>query len=140
VSFHWTAFGITCCPWHGCIWAIALVLEAHRKRAHFRGTGRMAFWQRQMLAFSIADAHRALWRAKRDIARVRSLEAAWNDSSLKLENLLAAPDSTPSHQASRQKQLVRSWGQAIQVASCGSHSVGMRSPRVAGLEFIIAGR
>ena len=85
------------------------LLEAHRKRGQFRGAGdgALAAWLRQMLAFSIADTHRALGRAKRDIARERSLEAALNDSSSRLENLLPAPDSTPSQRASRQEQLVR---------------------------------
>jgi RNA polymerase sigma-70 factor (ECF subfamily) len=85
------------------------LLEAHRKRGQFRGAGdgTLAAWLRQMLAFSIADAHRALGRAKRDITRERSLEAALNDSSSRLENLLAAPHSSPSQRASRQEQLVR---------------------------------
>ncbi|HEV2950283.1 MAG TPA: sigma-70 family RNA polymerase sigma factor [Gemmataceae bacterium] len=55
----------------------------------------------------IADAHRAQHRAKRDIGREHSLEAALNDSSSKLESLLAAPQSSPSQRASRQEQLVR---------------------------------
>jgi len=85
------------------------LLEAHRKRGQFRGASEpeLAGWLRQMLAFSIADARRALGRAKRDIAREGSLEAALNDSSSRLEYLLAAPDSTPSQRASRQEQLVR---------------------------------
>src|SRR5262249_45110921 len=75
----------------------------------FRGASEaeLAGWLRQMLAFSIADAHRALGRAKRDISRERSLEAALNDSSSKLECLLAAHHSSPSQRAARQEQLVR---------------------------------
>lgn len=85
------------------------LMEAHRKRGQFRGTGEaeLAAWLRQMLAFSIADAHRAIGRAKRDISRERSLEAALNNSSSKLECLLAAPHSSPSQRASRHEQLVR---------------------------------
>jgi RNA polymerase sigma-70 factor (ECF subfamily) len=85
------------------------LLEAHRKRGQFRGTSEaeLAGWLRQMLAFSIADAHRAQGRAKRDVSREQSLEAALNDSSSKLESLLAAPTSSPSQRASRQEQLVR---------------------------------
>ena len=60
-----------------------------------------------MLAFSIADAHRALGRAKRDVARDQSLEAALNESSSKLEVLLMAQQSSPSQRAARQEQLVR---------------------------------
>src|SRR5438094_958509 len=85
------------------------LLEAHRKRSQFRGRSdaELAGWLRQMLAFSIADAHRALGRAKRDVAREQSLEAALNESSSKLEVLLMAQQSSPSQRASRQEQLVR---------------------------------
>lgn len=85
------------------------LLEAHRKRAQFRGRSEaeMAAWLRQMLAFSIADARRAQGRAKRDVWRERSLEAALDDSSSKLEALLVAPQSSPSQRAARQEQLVR---------------------------------
>ena len=85
------------------------LLEAYRKRSQFRGASEaeLAAWLRQMLAFSIADAHRAQHRAKRDIAREQSLHAALNDSSSKLASLLAAQQSSPSQRASRQEQLVR---------------------------------
>jgi len=85
------------------------LLEAYRKRSQFRGASEaeLAAWLRQMLAFSIADAHRAQHRAKRDIAREQSLHAALNDSSSKLESLLAAQQSSPSQRAARQEQLVR---------------------------------
>src|SRR5438093_728396 len=54
------------------------LLEAHRKRNQFRGQtdAELAAWLRQMLAYSLADAIRALGRAKRDVSRERSLEAA----------------------------------------------------------------
>ena len=66
------------------------LLEAHRKRSQFRGRteAELAAWLRQMLAFSIADAHRALARAKRDVAREQSLEVALNESSSKLGRML----------------------------------------------------
>jgi RNA polymerase sigma-70 factor (ECF subfamily) len=85
------------------------LLEAHRKRNQFRGRSEseLAAWLRQMLAFSMADAHRAQHRAKRDIAREQSLEAALNGSSSKLEALLVAQQSSPSQRAARQEQLVR---------------------------------
>src|SRR3954452_7714671 len=37
----------------------------------------------------------------------------------------------------RQGQSSRLCGQAIQVASCGSHSAGMRQPRSAGTDFMV---
>jgi RNA polymerase sigma-70 factor (ECF subfamily) len=87
----------------------ATLLEAHRKRSQFRGRSEaeLAAWLRQMLAFSIADAHRAQHRAKRDIAREQSLEASLNESSSKLEALLVAQQSSPSQRATRQEQLVQ---------------------------------
>jgi RNA polymerase sigma-70 factor (ECF subfamily) len=85
------------------------LLEAHRKRAQFRGhsEAELAAWLRQMLAFGIADALRAGNRAKRDAARERSLEAALEESSSRLEAWLAADQSSPSQRAMRQEQLLR---------------------------------
>jgi RNA polymerase sigma-70 factor (ECF subfamily) len=84
------------------------LLEAHRKRYQLRGKseGELAAWLRQMLAFAIADAFRARSRAKRDVARERSLEAALNDSSSRLEAWLAADHSSPSERAVRQEELL----------------------------------
>jgi RNA polymerase sigma-70 factor (ECF subfamily) len=83
------------------------LLEAHRKRAQFRGQseGEMAAWLRQMLAFAIADARRDLKRAKRDIARERSLEATLHGSSSRLE-ALAAQQSSPSQRAIRHEKML----------------------------------
>src|SRR5271157_5511987 len=59
------------------------LLEAHRKMAQFRGQSEaeMAAWLRQMLACNLADALRAHGRAKRDVARERSLELGLEASS-----------------------------------------------------------
>src|SRR5438876_4769061 len=83
------------------------LLEAHRKRAQFRGRSdaEVAAWLRQMLAYCIADALRAFGRAKRDAAHERSLEAALENSSSRLEAWLAADQSSPSQRAMRQEQL-----------------------------------
>src|SRR3954453_5930538 len=74
------------------------LLEAHRKREQFRGRSdaELAAWLRRMLGFCIADAIRAQGRAKRDVARERSLEAAVEESSSRLEAWLAADQSSPS--------------------------------------------
>ncbi len=84
------------------------LLEAHRKRAQFRGqsTAEMAAWLRQMLAYNLADAMRALGRAKRDVARERSLEAGLDASSARLASWLAAEQSTPSQKAQRQEEVL----------------------------------
>jgi RNA polymerase sigma-70 factor (ECF subfamily) len=82
------------------------LLEAHRKRDQFRGHGdaELAAWLRQMLAYGIADALRAYGRAKRDVRQERSLEAALDESSARLEAWLAADQSSPSQRAMRQEE------------------------------------
>lgn len=84
------------------------LLEAFQKRAQFRGQGEaeLAAWLRQMLAFALADARRDLKRAKRDIARERSLEATLEGSSCQLE-ALAAQQSSPSQRAIRHENMLR---------------------------------
>jgi RNA polymerase sigma-70 factor (ECF subfamily) len=85
------------------------LLEAHRKRAQFRGhsEAEMAAWLRQMLTYSIADALRAFGRAKRNVAQERSLEAAWEDSSARVEAWLSADGSSPSQRAQREEELLQ---------------------------------
>jgi RNA polymerase sigma-70 factor (ECF subfamily) len=77
------------------------LLEAYRKRDQFRGRSEaeMAGWLRQLLAFNLADAARAAGRAKRDVARERSLDAALEQSSARLGAWLAADQSSPSQRA-----------------------------------------
>jgi RNA polymerase sigma-70 factor (ECF subfamily) len=85
------------------------LLDAHRQRDQFRGhTGaEMAGWLRRMLACNLADALRALGRQKRDAARERSLEAALDESSARVQAWLAAEQSSPSEQAQRGEELLR---------------------------------
>ncbi len=85
------------------------LLEAHRKRGQFRGhsEAEMAAWLRQLLACTLADALRALGRAKRDVAREQSLEAALDQSSVLVGSWLADPQSSPSQEAQRHEQAVR---------------------------------
>ncbi len=85
------------------------LLDAHRKRDQFRGTceGELVAWLRQALAHTLADAARALGRAKRDVALERSLEAGLGDSSCRLAAWLAADQSSPSQRASKDEELLR---------------------------------
>jgi len=85
------------------------LLDAHRDRDHFRGQteAEMAAWLRQILACNLADAARLLGRGKRDTARERSLEAALDASSARLEAWLAAEQSSPSERAERNEAIVR---------------------------------
>jgi RNA polymerase sigma-70 factor (ECF subfamily) len=85
------------------------LLEAQQKLHQFRGRSEaeLAAWLRQILAHNLADAARAQGRAKRDVARQRSLEAALDESSSRLEGWLAAEQSSPSQRAERNEQVVR---------------------------------
>jgi RNA polymerase sigma-70 factor (ECF subfamily) len=85
------------------------LLQAYQAAAGFRGQGdaELAAWLRQILARNLAHAVRDLGRAKRDVGRERSLEAALEASSVRLEAWLAAEQSSPSQQAVRHEQLLR---------------------------------
>jgi RNA polymerase sigma-70 factor (ECF subfamily) len=85
------------------------LLDAHRKQDQFRGQteAEKAAWLRQILARNLVDALRAFGRAKRDVARERSLEAALEQSSRRLEAWLAAEQSSPSQGLQRHEQAVQ---------------------------------
>jgi RNA polymerase sigma-70 factor, ECF subfamily len=85
------------------------LLDAHRDRDQFRGRteGEMAAWLRRLLSCNLADAARAIARAKRDVGRERSLEAALDASSARLELWLAAEQSSPSERAERNEAILR---------------------------------
>ncbi len=85
------------------------LLEAHRKEDQFRGTNEaeLAGWLRQLLAYNLADALRALGRAKRDVSRERTLESDLDASSARLGDWLVADQSSPSQCVERHEQAVR---------------------------------
>jgi RNA polymerase sigma-70 factor (ECF subfamily) len=72
-----------------------------------RESGVVAAWLRKILARTLADAVRDLERAKRDLNRERSLEAALDRSSARLGDWLAAEQSSPSERADKNEQLLR---------------------------------
>ena len=85
-------------------------LEAHQKLHELNGATpeQLAGWLRQILAHNLADALRNLGAAKRDAARQRSLEAALDESSLRLGNWLASSDqSSPSLRLQRQERALQ---------------------------------
>ena len=85
------------------------LLQAHLALRDFRGStdAEMAAWLRQILARNLAHAARDFHRGKRDIAREQALAQAVDQSSARLENWLAADQSSPSQRASRNEQLLR---------------------------------
>lgn len=85
------------------------LLEAHTKRDQFRGASHddRAAWLRQILAHNIADGLKGLNRAKRDVRRERSLEAAIGDSSACLGAWLSSGDPSPSEQACQHERAIK---------------------------------
>ena len=85
------------------------LLEAQRQLNQFRGRNDAEFaaWLRQVLAHNLADALRHLGRARRDVSREQSLEAALDESSCRLGAFLAAEQSSPSDRAQRDEEAVR---------------------------------
>jgi RNA polymerase sigma-70 factor (ECF subfamily) len=85
------------------------LMLAYRGIGQFRGAtdGERAAWLRRILARQLANAARDLGRDKRDAGRECSLEAAVDQSSARLEALLAADQSSPSERAERNEQLLR---------------------------------
>jgi RNA polymerase sigma-70 factor (ECF subfamily) len=84
------------------------LMQAYQARDQFRGQSpaEMAGWLRQILARNLAHQQRDHGRARRDVARERSLEVKLNDSSARLEGWLAAEQSSPSQRAQRNEQLI----------------------------------
>jgi RNA polymerase sigma-70 factor (ECF subfamily) len=76
-------------------------------RFQHRSEAELAAWLRQILAHNLANAARDLGRAKRDVARECSLEAALEQSSARLEAWLVAEESSPSQQAQRKELVLR---------------------------------
>jgi RNA polymerase sigma-70 factor (ECF subfamily) len=84
------------------------LLQAHKNAAQFRGQteAERVAWLRRILATTLAGALRKFSTRARDLASERSLQAALDESSARLENWLAADQSSPSQIASRSEQLI----------------------------------
>jgi RNA polymerase sigma-70 factor (ECF subfamily) len=85
------------------------LLEAHQARDRLadQPSAARAAWLRCALANNLRDEVRKLATAARDVGRERSLEAALDQSSARLEAWLAADQSSPSGQAQRHEELLR---------------------------------
>ena len=83
------------------------MLKAHECRDQLRGSSdaEQLAWLRKILANTLIDAVRKL--APKTGLRERSMEASLEQSSLRLESMLAADQTTPSQKAIRHEQLVR---------------------------------
>ena len=85
------------------------LIKAYKSIDRFRGDSdkELAAWIRRILANTLADAIRQVHRGKRDIALERSLQAAVDESSARVEACLAADQSTPSEQVMREERLLQ---------------------------------
>jgi RNA polymerase sigma-70 factor (ECF subfamily) len=85
------------------------LLEAHQARAKLCGLNdaQRAVWLRRALANNLADEARRLGARMRDAARERPLERALDESSARLEALLATQQTSPSEHAVRQEDMLR---------------------------------
>jgi RNA polymerase sigma-70 factor (ECF subfamily) len=84
------------------------LLEAHQALPSFqwRSDGELAAWLRKILANNLADVARKFGAAARDVNLERSLEAAIEESSVRLEKWLASEASAPSQQAEHKEQML----------------------------------
>jgi RNA polymerase sigma-70 factor, ECF subfamily len=84
------------------------LLRAHQSIEQFRGQTEeeLAGWLRTILAHTVANELCRFRQARRDVALERSLEAALDESSSRLEVWLEADQSSPSEQAIRHEQML----------------------------------
>ncbi|HMF20183.1 MAG TPA: sigma-70 family RNA polymerase sigma factor [Gemmataceae bacterium] len=90
------------------------LVKAQEHLDEFRGPGEgaMLAWLRRILVNTLLNEVR---KFHKEIALVRSLEAAVEASSARLEQWLSASQSSPSEQADREEQLVRLAGALAQL-------------------------
>lgn len=84
------------------------VLQAHAKQDQFRGLTEEEWvgWLRAILSNVMTGALRAYGAAARDVGREWSLEGGVEASASRVEQWLAAEQSSPSMRASRHEQLL----------------------------------
>jgi RNA polymerase sigma-70 factor (ECF subfamily) len=104
------------------------LLNAHRQRDQFQGTteAERAAWLRRILAGTLADALRRMYADKRDAAREQSLQAALDQSSRRLDAILAADAPSPSEHAQRNEQAIRLAAALVQLPDPQREAVELR--------------
>jgi RNA polymerase sigma-70 factor, ECF subfamily len=85
------------------------LLDAHQALDQFQGESEeeMAGWLRNILAHNLADALRHYSADRRDVRLERSLEKALEESSARLEAVLATSEQVPERWAQFNERLVR---------------------------------
>ena len=85
------------------------MIQAYKARDQFRGENdkQRAAWLRQILARNLIHATRDMTRDKRDVRREQAMQAAVNDSSLRLEKLLSGDEQTPSMKVQRGEEILK---------------------------------
>src|SRR5262249_3201902 len=85
------------------------LLEAHlaKEQVQNQPSDRILAWLRRVLEHNLGDEIRKIRSDKRDARREKSLQAAIDHSSQRLETLLAANGSTPGARLERQERAVR---------------------------------
>jgi RNA polymerase sigma-70 factor (ECF subfamily) len=85
------------------------LLRAHERWDQFRGTteAELAGWLRQILANQLTQALRRYTRQARAVNLERSLEAAVEESSARLEKWLASEQAEPGQRVQRDEQVLR---------------------------------
>jgi RNA polymerase sigma-70 factor (ECF subfamily) len=97
-----------------------------------------AAWLRQALSHNLADEIRRLRSGKRDVGRERALADALEGSSSRVQAWLAAAQSSPSTQASRQEQALRLAEALAQLPENQRRAVELRHLRGLSLAEIAA--
>jgi RNA polymerase sigma-70 factor (ECF subfamily) len=83
------------------------LLQAHAQRLQYRGNSENEWraWLRTILAHKMIDAQRK--HGRREKLPQRSLHAAFDESSARIESWLASPGGSPSEEAGRSERLLR---------------------------------
>jgi RNA polymerase sigma-70 factor (ECF subfamily) len=100
--------------------------RAELLRQHPEFAAELAAWLRQLLACTLADALRDFARAKRDVNRECSLEAAIEQSSGRLASLLGTDQASPSQQAVRHEEAIRVANALAQLLEAQRQAVELR--------------